>query len=88
MTATLNQPELSETKNLGIGILVAEADGGYELVAAVSTLREAREITAGDFARRMRLVANGDEPMCPTHYAVWVQRGEGEYIRVTELQAE
>ena len=65
--------------DLGFGsLLVAEDDeGGYEPVAAVSTLREARELAAEDFRFRLADVESGNSPLCPDRYAIWVRRSAG-----------
>ncbi len=62
--------EITETTELGLAMLIAEAeDGRYEPVAVVANVGEAREVAAGDLAGRMRLLERGDDPgLCPYVY--------------------
>ena len=77
---------IDERAELGMGMLVAELDaGGYELAAAVATVREASEIAAHNYRRRMADLRNGRQPMCPARYVVWSQGMEGEYRIVAEI---
>ena len=77
---------ITETTDLGIAMLIAESDeGAYQPVAAVSTIREAREIAAGDMRRRMHHLDGGSDPMCPATYLVWAQGDRGEYATVAEI---
>jgi hypothetical protein len=79
-------PQIDERTELRMGMLVAESDtGGYEPVAAVINVREAREIAAYNFRRRMADLQNGREPMCPERYVLWSQGSEGEYRIVAEI---
>jgi hypothetical protein len=89
MTATAGRSrQIEETTDLGIGMLIAESeDGAYQPVAAVSTIREGREIAANDMRRRMRQVDGGGDPLCPSRYTVWAQGATGEYATVAELEA-
>jgi hypothetical protein len=82
------QRTLTETTDLGIGLLVAESeDGEYQPVGAVATLREAREIAVSDMRRRMHRLDQGSDPMCPARYLVWAQGDGGEYATVAEIEA-
>jgi hypothetical protein len=80
---------ITETTDLGIGMLIAEAvDGAYEPVAPVSTMREAREMADHDLRRRMADLESGGEPMCPTLYRVWARNDRGEFSSVAEIEAD
>ena len=80
---------IGETTDLGIGFLIAESeDGAYQPVGAVMTIREAREIAAGDMRRRMSRLDQGSDPICPARYLVWAQGGGGEYAAVVEIEAQ
>jgi hypothetical protein len=74
---------------LGFGsLLVAEdEEGGYEPVALVSTLREARELAAEDFRFRLADVENGKDTLCPARYATWVRRSAG-YTVLTAIEPD
>jgi hypothetical protein len=79
---------ITEATDLGIGLLIAESEGGaYQPVAAVTTIREAREIAEGDMRRRMRRLDKGSDPMCPARYQVWAQGLEGGYESVAVIEA-
>ena len=81
------QRTLTETADLGIGLLVAESeDGEYQPVGAVATLREAREFAVSDMRRRMHRLDQGSDPMCPARYLVWAQGDGGEYAPVVEIE--
>ena len=80
---------VDENVELGFGsLLVAEdEEGGYEPVALVSTLREARELAAEDFRSRLADVENGESPLCPDRYAIWVRRSAG-YTVLTAIEPD
>ncbi len=86
--ANANQA-VDESRELGFGsLLVAEdEEGGYEPVALVSTLREARELAAEDFRTRLADVENGESPLCPDRYAIWVRRSAG-YTVLTAIEPD
>ena len=86
--ANANQA-VDENVELGFGsLLVAEDDeGGYEPVAVVSTLREARELAAEDFRFRLADVESGNSPLCPDRYAIWVRRSAG-YTVLTAIEPD
>ena len=80
---------IDETADLGFALLVAEGEeGGYEPVAMVSTIREAREIADNDFEIRMVAINKGAEPMYPARYAVWKQGERGTYRIVSTFEAD
>lgn len=69
--------EIAENTELGPAMLIADlGDGQYQPINVVTTLREAREFTAGDMHRRMRDLDAGKEPACPESYLVWAPRDE------------
>ena len=70
---------IDESAELGFGSLLVVEDeaGGYQPVALVSTLREARELAASDFRLRLRDVESGKDSLCPERYAIWVIRPAG-----------
>ena len=82
MTPTKTNATLTidETIELEYGtLLVAEAaDGTYEPVAVVSTIKEARYLANENMRHRMSDLENGDSPMCPERYVIW-QRGRKGY---------
>ena len=80
---------MDESRELGFGaMLVAEDEaGGYEPVALVSTISEARDLAAADFSNRIRDVENGNTPLCPARYAIWVRRSTG-YAVLTSIDSE
>jgi len=79
-------PQIDERTELRMGMLVAESDaGGYEPVAAVINVREAREIAAHNYRRRMADLQNGQDPMWPERYVVWSRGSEGGYRIVAEI---
>jgi hypothetical protein len=81
------QRTITETTDLGIGMLIAESEeGAYQPVGAVSTIREGREIAASDMRRRVHRLEQGSDPMCPTRYLVWAQGDGGEYTTVAEIE--
>jgi hypothetical protein len=87
IAAEANTTVISETADLGIGLLVAETDdGAYEPVGAVGSVREARQIAANDMRRRMHRLDQGGDPMCPARYVVWAQGARGEYATVAEIE--
>jgi hypothetical protein len=70
---------LTETTNLGLAILIVEsADGAYQPVATVSSIREAREIASRDRMARVEDLDRGGEPLCPERYGM----GAGSQGRV------
>ena len=80
---------VDETIDLGSALLVAEGEGGgYELVAVVSTIREAREFADQDFENRMVEINKGVEPMYPARYAIWTRGHQGKYRIVSTFQAD
>ena len=76
--------------DLGVAMLIAETeDGHYEPVAVVSSVAEAREIAAGDFARRLKETSIGCEDVtCPARYAIWAQGLGGEYKLLRDYAIE
>jgi hypothetical protein len=79
---------VDETVDLGFALLIAEgAAGGYEPVAVVSTVREAREFAGRDFEERLREADKGAEPMYPARYAIWTRGGQGKYRTITTFEA-
>jgi hypothetical protein len=78
---------IGENSDLGIGMLIAEAEEGtYQPVGAVSTISEGRDIAASDMRRRMYRLDQGSDPMCPVRYLVWAQGDGGEYATVAEIE--
>ncbi|MCU1326687.1 MAG: hypothetical protein JWN34_2057 [Bryobacterales bacterium] len=76
-----------ESADLGIGLLVLEADGGlYQPVAPVSTIREAREMAEYDLGSRRESLAKGADPPCPTCYRVWARDERGGYVSIAEIE--
>lgn len=69
-------------------LVVAEGEEGhYEPVALASTPFEAEERARADFARRLRLLEQDEDPgMCPYLYRIWECR-QGEYEPVEEIIA-
>jgi hypothetical protein len=68
-----------------IAVLIAEdADGHYEVIGAVSTVREAIEIAEGDCARRRAEIERGGVPMCPEIYRLFAQAPKAGYAVVWE----
>ena len=80
---------MDESAELGFGtLLVAEDEaGGYEPVALVSTLREARELAVEDFCFRLANVESGNGTLCPARYAIWVRRS-ASYTVLTAIKPE
>jgi hypothetical protein len=91
-TAAENQTSapIDETIELEFGtMLVAESeDGGYEPVAMVITIREARELADEDLQIRMSELEKGGQPMCPARYVVWARRDQGTYRTITTFEAD
>src|SRR5262249_28403985 len=73
-----------ENRDLGLALLVAEAaEGiGYEPVAVVVSVNEARELSVAGFASRCRRLERGGVALCPAQYVVWAQGVRGGYQRV------
>jgi hypothetical protein len=89
MIANERKAVIAETTDLGIGMLIAESeDGAYQPVAAVSTIREAREMANSDMRARMHRMEKGDEPMYPARYLVWARGDRGEFTSVAEIEAD
>jgi hypothetical protein len=79
---------VTETSDLGLGMLIAESeDGAYQPVAAVSTIREAREMADSDLRGRMSRFEKGEEPMYPARYLVWARNDRGDFTSVAEIEA-
>ncbi len=79
---------IEEMTELGIGMLIAEAeDGAYEPIAPVSTISEATDMAKEDLRIRMADLEGGGEPMCPSLYRVWARNDRGEFTRVAEIDA-
>jgi len=79
---------LTETTDLGIAMLIVEsADGAYQPVAPVSSIREAREIANRDRTSRIEDLDRGGEPLCPERYVVWARGATGEYLPAHEIDA-
>jgi hypothetical protein len=80
---------IDEQDELGFGtMLVAESDeGGYEPVAMVSTIREARELADENLRIRMSELENGGQPMCPVRYVVWGRGDFGTYRIICTIEA-
>jgi hypothetical protein len=86
--ATSSNEMLSETADLDDGFLIAESeDSIYQPVARVATIREAREIAAGDLRNRMSDIEAGSEPTCPARYVVWARCHPGAFAIVAEIEA-
>ena len=67
-------------------MLIAEfGEGGYQPVAAVASINEAREISATDMRARILDVERGGEPACPERYVVWAQGTNGSYRQIKEI---
>jgi hypothetical protein len=82
-------PQIDDRTQLGMGMLIAESETGeYDLISAVGTLREAREIAQHNLRRRMSELETSGEPMCPARYVVWSQGNEGDYRIVAEILPE
>jgi hypothetical protein len=79
---------IDETIDLGFALLIAEGEGGYEPVAVVSTIREAREFADQDFENRMVEINKGAEPMYPARYAIWTRGDQGKYRVVSTFEAD
>ena len=77
--------QTEDDANLGIAMLIAELDGGYQPVAAVGSINEAREMVASDIRVRAKDLERGGEPACPERYVVWAQGPDGSYLQVKEL---
>ena len=76
---------LGRDVDLAVGVLIAEdANGAYEVVEPVSTINEGIEIARHDFARRLKDLERGGEPMCPEIYKVWSRDYDGRYALVFE----
>ena len=76
----------AETVDLGMAMLIAESEqGGYEPVSIVLNVAEAREVAQCDLNRRMRLIEQGGDTVCPVAYAVWARGFDGGYRRVAEV---
>jgi hypothetical protein len=79
---------ITENTDLGIGMLIAEAeDGTYQPIAAVVNISEGRELAASDMRRRMHRLEQGSDPICPARYLVWAQGNDGTYATVAEIAA-
>ena len=79
---------LTEPTNLGIALLIVEsADGAYQSVATVSSIREARELASRDRMSRFEDLDRGGEPLCPERYVVWARGAKGEYLPAHEIDA-
>ena len=79
---------LTETTNLGLAMLIVEsADGAYQPIATVSSIREAREIASRDKRARVADLDRGEEPLCPERYVVWARGTNGAYIPAQEIDA-
>jgi hypothetical protein len=80
---------LTEATYLGTGfmLIVESADGAYQPVAAVSTIREAREIASRDRMARVEDLDRGGEPLCPERYVVWARGANGAYLTACEIDA-
>ena len=76
----------AETADLGMAMLIAESEsGGYEPVSIIGTVAEARELARCDLNRRMRLIEQGGDTVCPVAYVVWARGYDGGYRRVAEV---
>jgi hypothetical protein len=89
MIAKERKRVIAESTDLGIGMLIAESeDGACQPVAAVSTIRGAREMANGDMRGRRHRLERGDEPMYPARYLVWARGDCGEFTSVAEIEAD
>jgi hypothetical protein len=69
-------------------MLIAESeDGAYEPVAAVSAIREAREMADSDMRGRISRFERGEEPMYAARYRVWARSDRGDFATVAEIEA-
>ena len=79
---------LTETTNLGFALLIVEsADGAYQPIATVSSIREARELASRDRMSRVEDLDRGGEPLCPERYVVWARGANGAYMPAGEIDA-
>jgi hypothetical protein len=80
--------KLTEETNLGLGMLIAEFEGGsYQPIASISTIAEAREIAAADMDRRMQAHAQDENTPCPACYKVWGVGLWGHMALAAEIEA-
>jgi len=78
--------QAAEDKPLGSAILIAEfASGGYEPVAASTSVRQAYEMALWDLRLRRRDRRVGGSPASPTMYRLWCSDYEGEYAVVQDF---
>ena len=81
------KPGIDESADLGIGLLVLEAeDGTYQPVSPTSTIREARELAEHDLRFRSRELEKGGDPLCPALYRVWARNDRGEYEPIAQIE--
>jgi hypothetical protein len=76
---TTRRQEMTDDTDLGFGAAIIAEDefGNYEPVNMPSSIREAKELIAGDYASRIRLVEMGKNPMHPARYVVWANGTDG-----------
>jgi hypothetical protein len=67
--------QIDEKTYLGIGMLIAESAAGYQPIAAVSTIREAKEIAAFHKGQHGPAIS----------YKVWAQSHDGSYTVIHEI---
>jgi hypothetical protein len=66
--------------------MVEDEDGQSEPIAAVGTIREAREAAREDFHSRTRRLERGEEAgLCPAQYKLWARGIDGQYLVACEI---
>jgi len=79
--------KIDDNTDLGLAMLIAEfEEGGYEPIATVSSLGEAREYVRNDMAHRMEKLERGGEPSCPAAYKVWARGVNGTMAVAGEIE--
>jgi hypothetical protein len=87
-TANQTTTPIEEETELGFGtMLIPESDeGGYEPVAIVSTIREARYFAEENLRIRMNELESGEQPMCPSRYVIWGRGDFGTYRIISTIE--
>ena len=69
------------------GLLAVEFhEGGYQPLASVISIAEARLLAEEDLRRRMRDLEAGGDPACPEQYVVWARGIGGAYQVAARLE--